>query len=85
MTTISVPDGTYRWELRASRLLSEEVKDWLAYPRETGDEEVIRELRRSGELPERALADTGAFAILDGILMDPVALAAQRSDLKSLL
>ena len=71
LTTTPVSDGTYHWELRASPLLSDEVKDWLAYARETGDEEVVKELRRSGQLPSRALVDTGAFRVVDGILVNP--------------
>ena len=71
LTATPVSDGTYHWELRASPLLSDEVKDWLAYARETGDEEVVKELRRSGQLPSRALVDTGAFRVVDGILVNP--------------
>ena len=71
LTTISAPDGTYRWELRASLLLSDEVKDWLAYAQETGDEEILRELRRSGHLPDRASVDSGAFTVVDGTVVNP--------------
>ena len=66
LTTISAPDGTYHWELRAAPILSEEVKDWLAYAQETGDEEILRELRRSGHLPDRASVDSGAFTVVGG-------------------
>ena len=71
LTTISAPDGTYHWELRAAPILSEEVRDWLAYAQETGDEEVLRELRRSGHLPDRASVDSGAFTVVDGTVVNP--------------
>ena len=71
LTTISAPDGTYHWELRAAPILSEEVKDWLAYAQETGDEEILRELRRSGHVPDRASVDSGAFTVVDGTVVNP--------------
>ncbi len=71
LTTISAPDGTYHWELRAAPILSEEVRDWLAYAQETGDEEVLRELRRSGHLPDRASVDSSAFTVVDGTVVNP--------------
>ena len=71
LTTISAPDGTYHWELRAAPILSEEVRDWLAYAQETGDEEILRELRRSGHLPDRASVDSGAFTVVDGTVVNP--------------
>ena len=71
LTTISAPDGTYHWELRAAPILSEEVRDWLAYAGETGDEEVLKELHRSGHLPDRASVDSGAFTVVGGTVVNP--------------
>ena len=71
LTTISAPDGTYHWELRAAPILSEGVRDWLAYAGETGDEEVLKELHRSGHLPDRASVDSGAFTVVDGTVVNP--------------
>ena len=71
LTTISAPDGTYHWEPRAAPILSEEVRDWLAYARETGDEEVLKELHRSGHLPDRASVDSGAFTVVGGTVVNP--------------
>ena len=71
MTTISAPDGTYHWELRALPSLSEEVRDWLAYARETGDEEVLKELHHSRHLPNRSLVDSSVFTVVDGTVVNP--------------
>ncbi len=70
-TATPVSDGTYHWELQAAPILSEEVKDWLAYARETGDEEVVKELRRSGHLPDQASVDSGVFTVVDGTVVNP--------------
>ena len=71
LTATPVSDGTYHWELRAAPILSEEVRDWLAYAQETGDEEVVKELHRSGHLPNRSLVDSGAFTVVDGTVVNP--------------
>ncbi len=71
LTATPVSDGTYHWELQAAPILSEEVKDWLAYARETGDEEVLKVLRRSGHLPDQASVDSGVFTVVDGTVVNP--------------
>ena len=71
LAEVPLLDGSYNWELVASPLLSPEIRNWLAYSREFGDEGVITELRRSGHLPDRALIQSGGFTVLDGSLVSP--------------
>lgn len=62
-----LPDGQYTYELRLAPVLSSDVKEKLAAARAKGNnEEVGRELRKSGALPSQAIVQSGGFAILNG-------------------
>ena len=70
-----LPDGQYTYELRLAPVLSSDVKERLAAARAKGnDEEVGRELRKSGALPSQSLVQSGGFAILNGSVIVPGAL-----------
>lgn len=61
-----LPDGHYIYELRLTPHLDREVREALAAARANGDDQVVRDLQRSGKLPTHITVQTGAFAVKDG-------------------
>ncbi len=64
-----LPDGEYTWTLSATPVLSAETKARLAQARETGDDSIVDQLRRSGALPSRPLLQSGNFVVLGGSIV----------------
>ena len=66
-----LPDGLYAYELRVIPIISSTVKETLSKARAKGDdEEVGRDLRKSGALPT-PVVDSGSFSILNGSVVLP--------------
>jgi len=63
---LKLPDGHYVYELRLTPHVDREVRDALAAAREKGDDQVVRDLQRSGKLPTQVAVQTGAFSVKDG-------------------
>jgi uncharacterized coiled-coil protein SlyX len=64
-------DGSYAYEIRATPILTPEMKQVLADARETGDYSEVKALRASGQLPERVEAQSGYFRIHNGFIVVP--------------
>ena len=63
-------DGQYTYELRLSPILGAEVKAALKAARENGNEnDVVRELKKRGQLPSQSLVQSGGFAVLNGTVI----------------
>jgi hypothetical protein len=66
-----LPDGQYAYELRVIPIISSTVKETLSKARAKGnDEEVGRDLRKSGALPV-PVVESGTFSILNGSVVLP--------------
>ncbi|HYV09392.1 MAG TPA: tail fiber domain-containing protein [Pyrinomonadaceae bacterium] len=66
-----LPDGLYAYELRVIPIISSTVKETLSKARAKGnDEEVGRDLRKSGALPV-PVVESGSFSILNGSVVLP--------------
>ena len=66
-----LPDGQYTYELRVIPIISSAVKETLSKARAKGnDEEVGRDLRKSGALPV-PVVESGSFSILNGSVVLP--------------
>lgn len=63
---LKLPDGNYVYELRLTPQLGREVKQALAAARESGDDQAVRDLQRSGKFPTQAAVQSGAFSVKDG-------------------
>jgi hypothetical protein len=65
-----LPDGQYTFELRLAPVFGAEVKEALKAAREKGNEnEVLRELKRRGQLPSQSLVQSGGFSVLNGTII----------------
>jgi hypothetical protein len=61
---LRLADGQYNYELRLIPNFSQETRRALAEARQNGNAlEVIRELQRTGQLPTKALVQSGSFSI----------------------
>jgi len=66
------PDGTYTYELQAVPTIDAETQALLTAAREAGESDtLVAELQQSGDLPERALKQSGYFSIQDGRFVLP--------------
>ena len=64
-----LPDGQYSYELRLTPNFGSEVKEALKAAREKGNEsEVVRDLKRRGQLPS-AMVQSGGFAVVNGMVI----------------
>ena len=64
-----LPDGQYSYELRLTPNFGAEVKEALKAAREKGNEsEVVRDLKRRGQLPS-AMVQSGGFAVVNGMVI----------------
>ena len=75
LTTISALDGTYRWELRASLLLSDEVKDWLAMLGRQG----MKRFSRSYAGRDNSQTGLGGYGCLHHLGWNPDGSSSSRS------
>ncbi|HEU4769847.1 MAG TPA: tail fiber domain-containing protein [Pyrinomonadaceae bacterium] len=65
-----LPDGQYVYELRVTPVFAAGVKDALKAAREKGNEkEVVRELKKRGQLPSQALVQSGSFQVVNGMVI----------------
>jgi hypothetical protein len=65
-----LPDGQYTYELRLTPVFGAEVKEALKAAREKGNEgEVVRELKKRGQLPSQAAVQSGGFSVVNGMII----------------
>jgi len=64
-------DGFYAYEIRATPLLTRAQQDLLTRARESGDIARLKTLQASGQLPARAVPQTGYFRIVNGFFVLP--------------
>jgi hypothetical protein len=64
-------EGSYRWELELVPIVDAGVAKALAKAREEGDLFLPLELQQKGLLPKGPVVDSGAFAVVDGSIVDP--------------
>ncbi|HSK63276.1 MAG TPA: hypothetical protein VK893_05525, partial [Pyrinomonadaceae bacterium] len=65
-----LPDGQYTYELRLTPIIAADVREKLAEARTKGNaDELQRELRRRGALPERAPVQSGSFTVTNGAIL----------------
>jgi endosialidase-like protein len=63
-------DGQYTYELRLTPNFGSDVKEALKAAREKGNEsEVVRELKKRGQLPSQAMVQSGGFAVVNGMVI----------------
>lgn len=62
-------DGTYTWELRFAPVLDAATRAALAEARESGDDTVVRRLRRAGKLPSEPQVLSGTFLVDAGLIV----------------
>ena len=63
-----MPDGQYVYELRLTPHLDREVREALAAARSKGDDEVVRDLQRSGKIPTQIAVQSGTFSVKEGVV-----------------
>ena len=63
-----LPDGQYVYELRLTPHLDREVREALVAARSKGDDEVVRDLQRSGKIPTQIAVQSGTFAVKEGVV-----------------
>lgn len=74
------PDGQYRYELRVTPILAQGVREALASARRDGtEEETLRTLRKQGALPSEGMVQSGAFRILNGVIVSGGAVEPENS------
>lgn len=65
-------DGQYVYELRLTPVFGQGVKDALKAAREKGNEkEVVRDLKKRGQLPNQAVVQSGSFQVVNGMIIVP--------------
>jgi hypothetical protein len=65
-------DGLYKWELRVVPVIEPGARKLLQAARESGDEAIVQELRRSAKLPVGSFVASGGFRVADGSILDPL-------------
>ena len=65
-------DGQYVYELRLTPVFGQGVKDALKAAREKGNEkEVVRDLKKRGQLPSQPMVQSGSFQVVNGMIIVP--------------
>jgi len=79
---VTLEDGQYVWELRATPVIDPDVKKVLMQARDSGEEkELAQELRREGLIPWEAIVQSGFFTVTKGrILLDDEEPVGKKTD-----